>query len=86
MNSDAMQLIEALAPRHDRLVFVPQVGPKARVSSVEDAARKWNEYRARSGAGVSELGNGGTVYGTIGGRGFHVLARISYNGRVERVA
>ena len=82
-------LIEQLAPKQDHYSFIPQVGghtKRVRVASVEDAAAKWAQFRDESGAGVSEIGNGGTVYGTVNKRGCHVIAKIAYNGRIERVA
>lgn len=48
------------------------------VSSVEDAQRKWVEFRDQSGGGVSEVGNGVRVLDGAG----KFVARISYNGRV----
>ena len=53
-------------------------GRSVQVRSVHDAARKWIAFRDATGAGASELGNGGEV---VDGQGTAV-ARISYNGRV----
>lgn len=50
---------------------------RATVASVEEAVRIWNEYRESTGAGASEIGNGGTVKD-----GRKLVAGISYNGRV----
>lgn len=47
------------------------------VESIADAQRKWSEFRDRSGAGVSDVGNGVRVTDGAG----RFVARISYNGR-----
>lgn len=53
-------------------------GQTYEVQSVEEAQAKWTEFRDRSGAGVSEVGNGIRVTDGAG----RFVARISYNGRV----
>jgi hypothetical protein len=53
-------------------------GRSTPVQSVEDAARKWHEFREATAEGVSQIGNGGEVVNERG----EVIARISYNGRV----
>lgn len=78
-----LTLIKEAVMNQQILMFKPQVGETVRVESVEDAARKWEEYRARTGGGVSEIGNGGVVYGTSkSGKGCKVFARIAYNGKI----
>ncbi len=52
-------------------------GKTYEVQSVEEAQAKWVEFRDRSGAGVSEIGNGIRVTDGAG----RFVARISYNGR-----
>jgi hypothetical protein len=48
------------------------------VDSIEDASRKWEAFRDKSGAGVSEVGNGVVVVDQTGKE----VALVSYNGRV----
>ena len=76
------QLIAQQVEKPDTLLFKMHRKPAVPVLSVADAAAKWAQYRDASMEGVSKLGNGGTVYGTKNGRGCHVIARISYNGRI----
>lgn len=47
------------------------------VESINDAQQKWEEFRDRSGAGVSKVGNGVRITDADG----KFVARISYNGR-----
>lgn len=51
--------------------------PAVQVQSVEDAAAKWSQYRDRTEAGCSEIGNGGIVR-----EDGKIVARVSYNGRI----
>lgn len=53
-------------------------GRTVEVASVNDAARKWAAFRDATGAGASEIGNGGEVIDERAS----VVARISYNVRV----
>lgn len=51
------------------------------VASIQDAARKWDEFRfaaACAGAGSSQVGNGVSVRDARG----KIVARVSYNGRI----
>lgn len=53
-------------------------GRTFKVESLNDAQAKWIEFRDRTGAGVSSIGNGVRVTDGAG----RFVARISYNGRV----
>ena len=59
-------------------MFVTFGNKKFEVDSLEDAAKKWNGYRDRTGAGCSEIGNGVDVHDESG----KLLGRVSYNGRI----
>lgn len=80
---NAIQTVSANTVNTDALMFKPNKRslPSVQVESIEDAARKWERYRyamvIAGNGGVSQIGNGGTVYSTQG-----ILARISYNGRI----
>lgn len=80
------RLISRQVAKPDTLLFKIHGKPSVPVLSVADAAAKWEKYRMAEmetgGGGCSQIGNGGTVYGTKNGRGCHVVARISYNGRI----
>ena len=72
-------------PHSDRRVaaaaggmFVTMGNKKFEVDSLEDAAKKWTGYRDRTGAGMSEIGNGLEIHDEAG----QVLGRVSYNGRI----
>ncbi len=64
-------------PNTQQFTFKIDGKPAVPVQSVADAAAKWEQYRDRTGAGVSEIGNGGTVY-----QGGRKVATVSYNGRI----
>ena len=80
---DSIQVFATNIDKKEVLMFKPNKRslPSVQVESIEDAARKWEQYRyamvIAGNGGVSQIGNGGTVYSTQG-----VLARISYNGRI----
>ena len=77
------KLIAEQTAKPDVMLFKIQDQPAVLVESVEDAARKWAAYRDKTYGGVSEIGNGGVVFSTKNGRGCHVVAKISYNGRIS---
>lgn len=60
------------------VLFVTFGATKYEVRSLEDAAAKWNGYRDRTGAGVSEIGNGVEVRDEAG----RLAGMVSYNGRI----
>ena len=64
----------AVMPAGLRVTFGGKTYP---VESVEDAQRKWTEFRDETQAGVSSIGNGVRVTDGAG----RFVARISYNGR-----
>jgi 2'-5' RNA ligase len=66
----------ALAPRTQ--LYAEWGSKRHPVESVADAQAKWTEFRDKSGAGVSQVGNGVRVTDETG----KLVARISYNGRV----
>lgn len=59
-------------------MFVTFGNKKFEVDSLEDAAKKWNGYRDRTGAGYSEIGAGIDVHDEAG----KLLGSVSYNGRI----
>lgn len=70
-----MKNIDALpAP----VLFVTFGAKKYEVQSLEDAAAKWTGYRNRTGAGISEIGNGVEVRDEAG----RLAGSVSYNGRI----
>ena len=77
------QLITEQTAKPDFLLFKAHGQAAVRVESVKDAVQKWEQYRQQSGAGVSEIGNGGVVFTTKNGRGCHIVAKIAYNGRIS---
>lgn len=60
------------------VLFVTFGAKKYEVRSLEDAAVKWSGYRDRTGAGVSEIGNGVEVRDEAG----RLAGTVSYNGRI----
>lgn len=59
-------------------LFVTFGGQRYPVESIEDAQRKWEQFRDASVGGVSEIGNGVEVMDGAG----RVVARVAYNGRL----
>jgi N12 class adenine-specific DNA methylase/antitoxin (DNA-binding transcriptional repressor) of toxin-antitoxin stability system len=59
-------------------LFVRWGGQTHPVESLQDASEKWEAFRDKAGAGVSEVGNGVSIVDQTGKE----VARVSYNGRV----
>jgi hypothetical protein len=72
-------LAAAPVPAVKRRLFVERGDQRIEVDSLEDAQAKWEQFRDKSGAGVSQIGNGLRILDQDG----KFVARISYNGRLH---